>query len=88
MVVQRKPAIKKVGGKVFALDYGRLMGDPIFNPIFTAAARARTLEWSEMNEIESNTSQEIVANLSALALGVLLHSTRAVARVMQTFPNG
>jgi hypothetical protein len=28
--VQRKPAIKKtVDGKVFALDYGRLMGDPI-----------------------------------------------------------
>ena len=37
-----------------------------------AAARARTLEWSKMNEIESNTSQEIVASLSALALGVLL----------------
>ena len=37
-----------------------------------ATARARTSEWSEMNKIESNTSQEIVANLSALALGVLL----------------
>ena len=37
-----------------------------------AATRARALEWLEMNEIESNTSQEIVANLSALALGVLL----------------
>jgi hypothetical protein len=29
--VQRKPAIKKAGGKVFALDYGRLMGDPIYS---------------------------------------------------------
>lgn len=36
------------------------------------AARARTSEWSEMNKIESNASQEIVANLSARALGVLL----------------
>jgi hypothetical protein len=33
MVVQRKPAIKKVGGKVFALDYGRLMGDPIYSSV-------------------------------------------------------
>jgi len=36
------------------------------------AARARALEWPEMNAIESNTRQEIVANLSALAMGVLL----------------
>ena len=34
MVVQRKPAIKKVGGKVFALDYGRLMGDPVYFRLF------------------------------------------------------
>jgi hypothetical protein len=29
---KKNPPSKKVGGKVFALDYGRLMGDPISTP--------------------------------------------------------
>ena len=44
MVAQRKPAIKKtVGGKVFALDYGRLMGDPIYGPIYPVHLSGRLM---------------------------------------------
>lgn len=43
------------------------------------AVRAKTPEWAEMNEIESNTSEEIVASLSAFM-------RLTVARGMQTIP--
>ena len=56
MVVQRKPAIKKVGGKVFALDYGRLMGGPIYS--FLSQRFIRLLRGNTERNVGRTTADE------------------------------